>query len=65
MTAQWHPVTDETDTTPAGIRLSNRLWADLDREADRLGITRNDLIARLLERAATGFQRVPALPGFA
>ena len=63
-TKPWHPVLDETETTPAGIRLPDGLWADLTSEANRLGITRNQLIERLLTSAARSFLKAEALPGF-
>lgn len=61
---QGKPVVDENDTEPIGVRLPNWLWADLEKEATRVGITRNELITRLLIKAVQFDHVAPALPGF-
>jgi hypothetical protein len=45
------PVDPMDETEPNSIRLTKRLWGDLNDIAKETGRTRNDVIARLLEWA--------------
>ncbi|RKH13770.1 hypothetical protein D7X74_21215 [Corallococcus sp. CA047B] len=45
------PVDPQEETSPGSIRLSKRMWTELDTIATETGRTRNDVMARLLEWA--------------